>query len=687
MRNMKTNRIKIFLLFLIIACSVLVNIPQGSSLTINEVKGPYRYGGTFRVPLSEDMTTFNPLITFKGVDLYARIFMYPYLLINDPNWSFDAPYLARDFDVSEDGKTYTFYLYENATWTDGEPLTAEDVKFSIEYYKEHDCPVTTPHVKNIESVETPDDYTAVFNLANASATWVTVDLSNLLIIPEHIWSEVDDPLHFENEDPVGAGPFKLSKWVKGQYVEFVANEDFWLGRPYLDKVILVVIVSRDSRILAYKQGSIDRVEIQGNEVPDFLNLPNTTIYQTADPGLTVLGINNLKAPGNDKNFRQALAHTIDKIRIAETVYYGYAKPNNHYLTSPYNASGNWLNPDVKKYPYNLTLAAQKFDEAGYVDSDGDGYRDYPNGTDLTLTIETTGSIPTWIRAAEIIVEDWKEIGFDTEVISVDLGQQISDMVTTKKYQLTYYRCGPASADPGEMLGWCTEAQSEGGLNTAAWVNETFEELQEKQLLELDKEERREMVYKQQEILMEELPNIPTVEGTNLLAVSTEKFEGYINSLPYGPTSNMDLYNFLSIHLKGSPPLDTSTLSLTIPSSIELGESITLQAELTDEEGNPIEGEYIDFSVKGTIIGSSRTSSSGMAELPYTPQSKGSYEVKAQFRGSSIYKECSSESKTVSVSVEEEPEEAEPETNYTLYYIAAILVLILVVAGILLMRKS
>ena len=684
---MRRNKLIIGLLLFNVILGVTLNTPFCTSLKINELKGPYRYGGVYRLPIAEDMTTLNPLITFKGVDIYARMFMYPYLLINDPNWRFDAPYLAESFEVSEDGKTYTFHLYDNAIWTDGTPLTSEDVKFSIEYYKEHECPVTTPHVGNIVSVETPDEYTAVFQLANASASWIAVSLYNLVIVPKHIWSEVDDPLHFDNDDPVGAGPFKLSKWVRGQYVEFDANEDFWLGRPYLDKVICVVIVSRDSRILAYKQGSIDQVTIQGNEVPAFLTLPNTTIYQTPDPGLTVLGINNLKSPGNDVNFRRALAHTVDKVRIAETLYYSYAKPNDNYLTSPYNESGNWLSPNVRKYPYNLTLASQLFDEAGYLDSDDDGYRNYPNGTKLTLSIETTGSIPTWIRAAEILIEDWKTIGFDAEVISTDLGQQIADMVTTKNYQLTYYRCGPGTPDPGEILGWCTEAYSVGGLNTAAWINETFEELHAQQLLELDEDKRREMIHEQLEILLEEIPNIPTVEGTALRAVRTEDFEGYINALPYGPASNMDIYNFLSLHLKGPPPAASSMITLTIPESLEVSQTGTISIELTDEDGAPIKDKYVDFYVKGTVIGSAKTDSSGMAEISYTPTVEGSYEIKASYSGGAEYTECSSSIETMSVSSGEPEPEPEPTPNYTPYYLGVIAILVIAVIALYLRQKS
>jgi len=682
--SQKTFRTGLFVL--IIAFGVFVNIPMGKSLTLMELKGPYRYGGTFRVPMDADLTTLNPLVSFKGVDHYASILLYPKLLTNDPDWRFDAPYLAYSYNVSDDGKTYTFNLYDNATWTDGVPLTSEDVKFSIEYYKNYSIPVPTPHVHNIQSVETPDPYTVVMHLENASATWITVDLwRGIYIVPKHIWEDVEDPLHFANDDPVGAGPFKLSKWVKGQYLEFVANDDFWLGRPYLDKVLLVVILTHDATVMAYKQGSIDMVGIYGNEVPAFLTLPNTTIYQTVDPGLTVLGINNLKTPGNDVNFRRAIAHTVDKERICETMYYSYATPNDNFLTIPYNASGNWLNPDVRKYPYNLTLAAKLLDEAGYVDADGDGKRDLPNGTKLKLTIETTGNLPTWIRAAEMIVEDWKTIDFDAEVISVDLGQQITDMCTTKNYQFTYYRCGPASGDPAEMLGWFTEDEIVGGLNTAAWVNETFETLQALEKVEPDETERREMVLQMQVILTEEMPNVPTVQGTGLRAIRTTEFEGFINCLPYGPVSNMDIYNYLSIHLKGSPSATESIVTLTMPSTAEIGDVVTLTGKLTDVSGTSIAGEYVDFFVGGTIIGSFSTDSNGIATLQYTPTDEGTIEVKGAYRGGVKYAKSESDIETLTVGAPAPP--PPPPPNYTPYYIAAAIVLIVIVVAYYAVKKK
>lgn|GEM_PF-5958224 len=669
----------------LLLCLLFALVPPATSMSLREVRGPYKYGGTLRIPILEDLTTLNPLISFKGVDIFAFTLLYPKLLINDPDWRFDAPYLASSYEISPDGKTYTFHLFPNATWDDGTPITSEDVKFSIEYYKKYSCPVTTPHVHNIDSVETPDPHTVVIHLVNASLSWIVVDLWMLYIIPKHIWQNVTDPLHFDNYPPVGAGPFKFSRWVKGQYIEFVANENFWFGRPYLDKVLLVVINTHDAQIMAFKEHAVDVVGIQGNEVPQFLGIPNVTIYQTIDPGLTVLGINNLKDPGRDINFRRAIAHTIDKERIINTVYYGYAKPNDNFLTIPYNISGRWLNPNVPKYSYNLTLAAELLDKAGYKDYDGDGWRDYPNGTKMKLYIETTGNIPTWIRAVEIIADDWRSIGLDTEVVAVDLGQQIADMVLTKNYQFTYYRCGPATSDPLEMLGWFLENQVSGGLNTAAWVNQTYEELYTLARNELDEAKLREIVWKMQLILTQELPNIPTVQGVGLRAVWTDKFEGFINCLPYGPLSNMDVYNFMSLHLRGPPPPMTASITLSVPSSCKVGETVTLKATLVDEKGNPIVNEYIDFIVGGTVIGSAATDSSGVAKLQYTPTSEGSFEVVATYRGSAHYASCSSEPSTLVVGAPPSP--PPPPPDYTLYYVAIVIALILIAVLVLFMRKK
>ena len=514
---------------------------------ISDYRGDYKNGGTLNLALAEDLSTLNPVVTFKGVDIAIRNLIYPTLLVNDPNWRFDAPWLADSFTVSESGLNYTFNLNEDAVWNDGEAITSDDVNFSIHYYMKYDLAVSTPHVSNIESVETPDEHTVVINLYQASASWLTTSLFNIFILPEHVWSTIDDPSQYANENPVSAGPFNFVKWEKGQYVELEANDDFWLGRPYIDKIIYSVITSRDSRILAYEQGTIDTVGLLGSDIPKFLNFDDTRIYQTVDPGMTLLGINNLAAPGNDTAFRRAIAHTVDRERIAQTIYFGYAKPNLYYITTPYNASGRWQNPDVAQYPYNLTLAQEMLDAAGYVDADEDGYRDLPDGTPITLVIETTSTITTWIRAAELIVDVWKTIGFDAEVLAVDLGQQINDMMITKNYMFTYYRYGPFSADPGEYMGFASEAQADGGINTAAWINDTYNDLQDQQLVELDEDARRALVHQQLVIYMEEVPNIPTVEGIGLSAVRTTKFGGVINSLPYGPISNLDKYNFMSLY--------------------------------------------------------------------------------------------------------------------------------------------
>jgi len=535
------------LLISFILISLTIGTVYAQPKPVSDYRGDYKNGGTLNLALAEDLSTLNPVVTFKGVDIAIRNLIYPTLLVNDPNWRFDAPWLADSFEVSMSGLNYTFHLNADAKWSDGETITSDDVNFSIHYYMEYDLATSTPHVSNIESVDIPDANTVVINLYKASASWLTTSLFNIFILPEHVWSTIDNPSQYANENPVSAGPFNFVKWEKGQYVELAANDDFWLGRPYIDKIIYSVITSRDSRILAYEQGTIDAVGLLGSDIPKFLNFDDTRIYQTVDPGMTLLGINNLAAPGNDTAFRRAIAHTVDRERIAQTIYFGYAKPNLYYITTPYNASGRWQNPDVAQYPYNLTLAQEMLDAAGYVDADEDGYRDLPDGTPITLVIETTSTITTWIRAAELIVDVWKTIGFDAEVLAVDLGQQINDMMITKNYMFTYYRYGPFSADPGEYMGFASEAQADGGINTAAWINDTYNDLQDQQLVELDEDARRALVHQQLEIYMEEVPNVPTVEGIGLSAVRTTKFGGVINSLPYGPISNLDKYNFMSLY--------------------------------------------------------------------------------------------------------------------------------------------
>jgi len=311
----------------------------------------YPYGGDLRISQLSDFPSLNPFIS-SGAEWVVTINVYECLVMLNPDWGI-SPWLAKSWDISEDGLTYTFHLQENAIWSDGVPLTSEDVKFTFEGWTTHNMPRMLPYVKNIKSIDTPDEYTVVFHLKARDNTFIprTLAWPALCIVPKHIWKDISDWKTFLNDDPklaVGSGPFKLKEWKKGEYCTIVANEKYWQGRPYLDGVTWIVIKMRDIQLMAFEKGELDIFRgLLGNEVPRFLK-PKYQIFQYKDPGLPQYYANNRRMPGNDTAFRQALAYCVDRQKLIDLAMYGYGVQPTHMLPPIYEAGG-WIPPEDVTY--------------------------------------------------------------------------------------------------------------------------------------------------------------------------------------------------------------------------------------------------------------------------------------------------------------------------------------------------
>jgi len=193
-----------------------------------------KFGGIVRAPVLKEPKTLSPCKITSGWDTTVIDLIYDTLIRLDLNLNM-IPWIAKSWDVQvfEENNTQiiTFYLNENVTWHDGKPLTAEDVKFTIEYYRDYEVPTFEPYVSPVYKVETPDKYTVKVYLNTTSV----ISLYNigvmLYILPKHLWENVTDPLEYEPEHPIGSGPFKFVEWVKGEYIKLVYNENYFRLPP------------------------------------------------------------------------------------------------------------------------------------------------------------------------------------------------------------------------------------------------------------------------------------------------------------------------------------------------------------------------------------------------------------------------------------------------------------------------
>ena len=330
-----------------------------------------------------------------------------------------VPALATDATYTDD-TTVEVKLREGVTWHDGEPFTAEDVKFTVDLYKSETSTSQTAFYEPIESVDVIDDHTVQMNLKRPDAAFMTQRVVRSIIIPKHKWEDVDTPSQYNPENPIGTGPFQYVDWQQGTRFEVERNDGHWMfdddwradtlgdqaaSGSGIDRVVWVNIGNVDSLIGALQQGKIDAIA-------------GTLSNAQADRAAATSGVEKLVAKNfapldvklmhsaplvRDKEFRVAFAKATAKDNFVETVLQGRATvPPGENPISPLSV---WHNSNTKDYGYDPEGAKEILRKAGYT-WDGDGNLQYPSGEAWAAFVERVQNENTHKRRAELNQPDF-----------------------------------------------------------------------------------------------------------------------------------------------------------------------------------------------------------------------------------------------------------------------------------------
>jgi peptide/nickel transport system substrate-binding protein len=427
----------------------------------------------------EDWGYPSPFARYSRGPGYVRMsFLFDTLTWKDEQGV--IPWLAESWEMSEDGKTWTFKLRSDVRWHDGQLFTAGDVAFTFAYIRENEAEIVwSGEITKVQDVQALDEHTVCFSLSDPVAGPHFNLFGSVPIIPKHVWEGIEDPVKYlAPEAVIGTGPFTLDTYSKeeGLYI-YKKNPDFWGGKAKVDTLVFPKV--QDTAV-ALQAGEIDMASFWGNEiavVEQFESDPNYAILP--GPSFWVLQIIfNLDRPPFDRvAVRQAVAYAVDRQRIVDQVIHGGAVVANLGIISPSTA---WVNPNLPEYAHDPDKARQMLQQAGLENQ--------------AVTIIQSG----WDREAELIQADLEAIGLQVTVKSGDR-TTVDGLLKEGNFDLAINGHG-GIANPSTLRNPTWPA--------ATYHNEAYNDLFVAQSVEMDDEKRREQIWALQGILAEELPVLP-----------------------------------------------------------------------------------------------------------------------------------------------------------------------------------
>jgi peptide/nickel transport system substrate-binding protein len=462
-----------------------------------------KMGGTAIFALDGDPTYLTRDITTNSATGTIGCILYQGLMGIDAEGK-AYPLLAKSVDISDDKLTYKFTL-QDAVWQDGEPITAEDVKFTFEEVSGKHSPTFMRTMTAIDKIEATSDKEVTITLKKPYGPFL-IALScqqGAAILPEHVYAGTD-PLTNEasNAKPIASGPFMLKEWVRGSHLTLVKNPNYWeKGKPYLDEVIVQIVPSDAGRTQALISGQIDRIPWFALETSDYPLIESNPQLQLIParkpPAMDFISINTTKKPFDDKRVRQALMFATDREFLLKSAYNNQGKVS----TSPFAGGYPWaIDPDIdltKMYPYDPDRANQLLDEAG-VTRDASGKR-----LSMSFIIEPGEEGSSQLAAA--LKNMWAKVGIDLEIEMVEPPQSVE--LAAKGEANTVYHGYSSGGDPA--IGWSSQfVSSMIGVvlgNAARYSNPEIDRLFALGQSETDLEARGKYYKQAQKILAEDMP--------------------------------------------------------------------------------------------------------------------------------------------------------------------------------------
>jgi peptide/nickel transport system substrate-binding protein len=470
----------------------------------------------------QEPTVFHPLMPGIEVDQGFWMSVFSALWDVDPKGAM-IPMLAAEVPsvenggISADGLAWKVKLRDGVTWHDGAPFTAEDVKFTLELINAPGFRARTRQGHNlVRDIKVEGPLAISWRMEKAFAPYVAL-LGDTYMVPKHILEKAADPNNSPfNAAPVGTGAFKLAERVPGDHITLEANDKYFGAGPYVERLIMKYIPDTNAFYTQFRTGQVDVALLGGilsNNYAEVSKLPGRKAHLVTTGSLEVL-MPNLEHPAlADKAVRQALYMGLNKQAIIDVIYYGIMKP-----TESVTPQESWAyNPGLPKHVHDPARANKMLDEAGWVRG-ARGIRS-KNGVPLEFNVSTTTGNALREQTQQLMQQDWQALGVSMKISNMAPAVIWGEFYVRSKFQMlmvgTAFRTGPDPDPSTRFSGDSIPVKGGSGGNYMQYANPAVDKLLAEGDATFDQAKRRDVYFKLQEILRDELPVLPMFQYVNI----------------------------------------------------------------------------------------------------------------------------------------------------------------------------
>lgn len=471
---------------------------------LGAVAGAQAGTGFVRVALQAMPESFNPVLPIELNGNIVAATLYAPLAVVNPETFATEPYLAVSWEVSEDLRTWTFHLRQNAVWHDGVPITAEDVKFTYDKIRDpEESTDTYTAAQNFASIDVIDEHTVqiVLNEPNALLPDV-LSSGGFEPLPKHVFEQYErltDAVDVNTRYPVGSGAFRMGDVQPGSHIEVLAFDDFFLGRPQVDGITFKIVRDQNAAVAQIRAGELDWVAIEAVHLAAVRSDPRMEVFSANGTRYVMAAINMSDHEPwhtlfSDVRVRKALMYAVDRVEITERI----GQDLMPIMDGLMPATLTWIpEPDIEPYRYDPERAMRLLDEAGWVDTNGNGIRD-KDGMELSFYVLVDRGNAVREQITLVLQAAWEAIGMEVEYVATERTGRWLEETRAGTFPIR------VSTFPIPNADWAYRLFHSQGLNNSQkYVNPEVDRILEATVASPDVEERGRLLKELQEVLHED----------------------------------------------------------------------------------------------------------------------------------------------------------------------------------------